>query len=139
MRPVIVNQNFSAEPDMVFNAWLTPDIIKNWLFKSKTNEISEVHIDARVDGAFSILEITDTGEEIDHFGKYQQIKKPNLLVFTLEVPKHFDGKTCVTIKIRPLAQGCTLAFMQTGVAPEIVEGNWIQMLQQLKFVLDGEY
>ena len=139
MRPVIVNQNFNAAPELVFDAWLKPEIIKKWLFKSETNHISEVHIDLRIGGDFSILEITEHCDKIDHFGQYQQIDKPNLLAFTLEVPRHFAGKTCVTIKIRPLPQGCTLTFMQTGVVPEIVEANWIQMLQQLKFVIDGEY
>jgi hypothetical protein len=44
----------------------------------------------------------------------------------------------VAIEIVPDESGCTLALMQTGVAPNIVEESWIKMLEQLKLMLENQ-
>lgn len=76
------------------------------------------------------------GEDIDHFGEYQQIERPNCLVFTLEVPWHFPGVTRVSVEISPVPGGCVMRFTQTGVKPEVTEGSWREMFTTLATVLD---
>lgn len=137
MRPVQVIQYFNAPPATVFNAWLDEGIIKQWLFKSNSNEITQVTIDARVGGRFSILEKAGN-EYIDHFGNYLMMEPPLQLAFTLQVPHHFTGVTRVLISIEPNNTGCILTFLQTGVAPEVTERHWQQMLQRLAAILEGE-
>ncbi len=105
----------------MFDAWLTPAIIRRWLFASASNEIREVKTDPRVGGAFSILERSE-GQDIDHFAAYQQIERPNSLVFTLEVPWHFPGVTRVSVDIAPTPDGCVMRFTQTGVKRDVTEG-----------------
>src|SRR5689334_5999900 len=100
MRPVQVIQYFEAPPATVFNAWLDEAMIKRWLFKSDSNEITQVTVDARPGGAFSILEKAGNAY-IDHFGKYLLMQPPLQLAFTLEVPRHFPGVTHVMISIEP--------------------------------------
>ncbi|MDB5110793.1 MAG: hypothetical protein JWR67_1907 [Mucilaginibacter sp.] len=131
LRLVYINQLFNASVETVFDAWLKPEVIKGWLFKSATNQIIDVKIDAKVGGRFSIVERSKNGETIDHFGTYRQFERPNLLIFTLEVPRHFPGVSTVTVDLQPTTNGCELNFTQTGVEPAIVEDNWREMLQQL--------
>jgi uncharacterized protein YndB with AHSA1/START domain len=135
LRLVYVNQLFNASAETIFDAWLAPDMIKRWLFKSETNEIIDVKVNARTYGSFSILERSENGEMIDHFGHYQQFERPNLLIFTLEVPKKFPGVSTVTVDLQSTAIGCELNFTQTGVEPEMVEDNWRDMLQQLSDIV----
>jgi uncharacterized protein YndB with AHSA1/START domain len=131
LRLVYINKLFNTSAETVFDAWLQPEMIKNWLFKSATNQIIDIKIDAKAGGRFSILERSENGETIDHFGIYQQFERPNLLIFTLEVPRHFPGVSTVTVDLQPTANGCELNFTQTGVEPDIVEDSWREMLQQL--------
>ena len=132
--PVRVERAFSVPAARVFDAWLDPPIVKQWLFRDATNEIADAQISAKVGGKFSIVERANR-EIIDHFGEYLEIERPRRLVFTLEVPKHFPGITRVTIHLTPTPNGCALALTQTGVSPEVTTGPWQTMLDTLAKVL----
>lgn len=135
MVPVHLIQHFSASSATVFDAWLKPELIRLWLFKSPGGEIIDTEIEAKPGGRFSILEQNEKKEYIDHFGKYQEINRPGRLVFSLKVPKHFMGETRVVVQIEEESQGCLLTFTQTGVDREKTESSWRDMLTQLKHVL----
>src|ERR1700754_3296659 len=74
--PVKISWLFRSSPEVIFDAWIKPEIIKKWLFKSPFNEIIEVTADTSAGGAFSIVELTETGDFIDHFGRYLQVDRP---------------------------------------------------------------
>jgi len=132
---VHIEHTFTQSPEQIFNAWVRPQIIKKWLFKSDKNKIVHVINDPKPNGAFSILEKTEQGELIDHFGKYYIIQKPWFLSFSLVAPKHFKGVTVVDITINPKEDGCQLTFNQTGVDPKIVEDSWKKMFSELDKVV----
>ena len=136
LEPVNVNKKFSQTAEAVFDAWLKPEIVCQWMFVGPNNKILHVHIDERIGGKFSILELSDTGEKIDHYGEYFIIDKPHELSFTLQVPRHFPGVTHVSIKLAPLASGCLLQFTQTGIDRKVIEQNWKDMFDKLAEVLD---
>lgn len=105
------------------------------MFVSGTNEIVEVKSDRRVGGRFSILE-RNHGEMIDHYGFYREINRPHRLVFTLEVPKHFPGATCITVEITRQNGGSQMAFTQTGVDPKITQDIWRSMFDTLASLIE---
>ncbi len=121
---------FTARPDAVFDAWITPEVMRRWLFKGPSNEILQPEVDARAGGKFSILERAG-GEEIDHFGTFETVDRPRRLIFTLEVPKHFPGVTRVTVDLEPTTGGALMRFTQTGVEREVTEGAWRDMFEAL--------
>jgi uncharacterized protein YndB with AHSA1/START domain len=130
---VSIEVNLQASAEWVFDAWTKPEIMKEWLFRSDANEIVEIKNELQPGGAFSILEKSEDGTLIDHFGRYQLIDRPNQLDFSLEVPEHFEGETRVEVTITSTDQGCKLLFSQRG-APEVVEQNWRDMFQRLNDV-----
>jgi uncharacterized protein YndB with AHSA1/START domain len=136
MEPVHLTEHFRVSPEILFDAWLRPDLIRLWLFKSQTNEIAAPPAYPKKGDDFSILEWNGR-EFIDHFGTYLEILRPSRLVFTLSVPKHFMGITQVTVDIQPDDTGSLLTFIQRGVDRAVTEGNWRDMLQQLKQVING--
>ena len=132
-KPVHVTRMFDTTPQTIFDAWIHPAIMKKWMFKSATNEIINIDLDLKNGGKFSILELAD-GKTIDHYGEYLEIKMPHRLKFTLEVPEHFPGVTEVTVSITSVSDGCELELVQVGVAPEVTERNWKDMLNKLEEV-----
>ena len=130
---LVLSRFFSVEPYAVFDAWTKPELMKSWLFKSPDNEIISVKTDLKVGGKFSILEL-DKNEKIDHFGEYLEIERPNKLVFTLEVPRHFSGVSKVSIEIRDKQNGCELIFSQSGIDTSKTKESWEIMLEMLKAV-----
>jgi len=136
INPVKVGQVYKFCPEIIFDAWVDPGMIRKWLFVGPTSEIINIEIDPVAGGKFSILELEqNNGEHIDHFGKYKKVDRPHNLEFTLSVPKHFKGETSVNIEIIPQPGGCHLQLTQMGVPPETTEKNWRDMLAQLNSVL----
>lgn len=135
--PVHVRHFYRISPEFIFDAWLKPEIISKWLFVGPSSEITGIAMNPVVKGNFSILEFErSNGDYIDHYGEYLEIARPNRLVFTLSVPKHFPGVTCVTIQIKSKITGCELILIQTGVSPDKTESQWGEMLQQLDKVIE---
>ena len=136
---VDLSYRFLAPAEIVFNAWINEELIRKWLFIGPTSEIVNVKIDLKLHGKFSILEPEKSNNEyIDHYGEYLEINKPNKLVFTLCVPKHFPGETKVHIEISKRNPGCELKLLQTGVPKDVTEESWEKMLEQLKLTLENQ-
>ena len=134
--PVEVHAAYDVAPEVIFDAWIIPALIRKWLFVGPTSEIVNVVSDLKTGGEFSILELERTNKEYsDHFGRYQLIDRPTQLVFTLSVPKHFSGETTVRIDIKKTASGCELTLTQTGVSKNKTARSWKDMLKQLKKVV----
>jgi uncharacterized protein YndB with AHSA1/START domain len=131
-----IQQFFKASPELVFDAWSNPELIKQWMFRSDTNEILHVHNYLQPNGAFSIVEKTQDGTHIDHFGKYFWIVKPYRLSFSLKVSKHFSEVTSVSVSIDSKEEGCELNFQQTGVKSDIMEKSWYNTFSYLHSLLN---
>lgn len=129
-----LNRHYDAIPEVVFDAWIKPEIMRQWLFANGNNELIDIIVDARKGGRFRILELNQ-GQQIDHYGVYIEVQRPLRLAFTLEVPWHFKGVTIVTISVFPEEGGSHLIFTQTGIDREITEDSWNQMLDRLGGVL----
>ena len=139
MEPVQLKFSFKATALAVFDAWTKPEIMNKWLFNGPTSEIINTELHLKNGGGFSILELEETNNAfIDHFGKYREILKPSKLIFTLSVPKHFEGETLVNILIESTSEGCEMTFVQTGVDKSVTEKNWIDMFKKLKKIVDGK-
>jgi uncharacterized protein YndB with AHSA1/START domain len=83
---VRVSRPFSAPPERVFDAWLDPSKIRDWMKAPARkfgldDEVTHVAVDARVGGAFSFV-VRRQGQDIEHNGKYLEIDRPRRLVFT---------------------------------------------------------
>jgi uncharacterized protein YndB with AHSA1/START domain len=131
---VQITRTFAASPELLCEAWLDPDLVQRWMFASPTNHI-RAKTERRPGGAFSVTE-WDGGEQIEHFGTYLEITDPRRVVFTLEVPKHFEGVSQVMVEIAPYAAGAAMMFVQTGVDKNVTEEHWRQMFVTLAAVLD---
>lgn len=106
-----VTQHFAVAAERVFDAWLTPELIGQWMFGPalREEEVVRLTVDARVGGAFSFM-VRRQGQEIDHIGEYLEMDRPRRLVFTWGVRGHSDDQSRVIIDITPLTQGCELTL-----------------------------
>jgi len=136
---VLIRQTLAASAEAVFDAWVTPSIMKRWMFISDDgdNDIYKVQTDLRVGAAYSILEWTGS-EDIDHFGHYREIDRPHRLAFSLESPKHFKGRTSVTVTIEPQGSLTLLTFRQAGIGPSVVGKPWSRMFDMLAQLLGDD-
>ena len=110
-----VTRHFEASPERVFDAWLDPGQVGEFLFATPTGRRVCVDVDARVGGEFRIDE--QRGEMIaEHFGTYLEIDRPRRLVFAFGTHRE-HAPTRVTIEIVARGAGCEL-MLTHEMSPE---------------------
>jgi uncharacterized protein YndB with AHSA1/START domain len=100
-----VSRRFDASPEEVFDAWLDPQLAREW-FAPGLGEMTRVEIDARVGGTFWLAQRRQD-QVAEHTGEYLEIDRPRRLVFTWRTPPLPDSSR-VIIEIQPLKDGCEL-------------------------------
>lgn len=110
-REIRVSHRFSASAERVFDAFLDPHKAGQFLFATPTGRNVRCELDARVGGAFKIVDRRD-GEDVEHLGTYLELERPHRIVFSFSAPKYGSDVSTVTIEIKPLAQGCALTLSQ---------------------------
>ena len=135
LTPARITRSFAAAPEILFDSWVQPQRMRRWMFVGGANGIEKVTSDRRIGGQFSVLERSG-GQLIHHYGRYRLIDRPNRLVFTLSVPRHFPGVSCVTVDIAPCDEGALMTFTQTGVDRSITEAGWRAMFEALARVIE---
>lgn len=129
---ICVSRHFKATPEQVFDAWLDPNHVGNWLFATPTGQMVRVEIEARVGGHFILVDRRD-GEDVEHVGEYLKIQRPQRLAFSFAVPKYSKEATQVHVDLAPVATGCELTLTHQGVYAEYAE----RTQQGWSNILDG--
>ncbi|WIG98097.1 SRPBCC domain-containing protein [Myxococcus sp. SDU36] len=122
---VRVTRQFDASPERVFDAWLNPEMVGQWMIGAsvRDEEVLRLAIDARVGGTFSFF-VRRVGEELDHVGTYLEIDRPRRLVFTWHIDKEEDALSRVTVEISPRATGCELTLTHE------MDAKWAEYTRQ---------
>jgi uncharacterized protein YndB with AHSA1/START domain len=112
---VRVSRPFSAPPERVFDAWLDPSKIRDWMKAPARkfgldDEVTHVAVDARVGGAFSFI-VRRQGQDIEHKGEYLEIVRPRRLVFTWRFAQAPSAVSRVTVELT----GVTLALTHESI------------------------
>ena len=121
---------FAASPDDLFDAWLQPNLLRRWMSFTGDGGAQDVIANHRVGGLFWIRE-RDGAALRDRYGEYHSIERPRRLVFSLHVPEHFPGTTCVNVSLAPGPNGTVMSFIHTGVRNGPVEATWRRMFDRL--------
>ena len=98
-----VERTIKAPPEDVFNAWLNPDMLRQFMMPAAGMSVPKASNDPKEGGRFEI--IMQAGEdEIPHAGTYREINPHSRLVFTWESPYSVDDST-VTLTFAPVQDG----------------------------------
>jgi uncharacterized protein YndB with AHSA1/START domain len=136
-----VTHHFTVSPEKIFDAWLDPVLIGQFMFGPalREEEIVSLRVDARVGGAFSFL-VRRQGTEIDHIGEYLEVDRPHHLVFTWAVRQDVPDVSRVVIDIITAPTGATLTLTHempvnwTDFIPQS-QAAWTKMLNALEPIL----
>lgn len=80
-REIVVTRIFNAPPRIVFQAWTTPELFKQWwLPKSMGMTLESCEMDVRTGGGYRLV----FGGGIPFHGRYIEVTPPSRLVWTNE-------------------------------------------------------
>ncbi len=113
-RSLRLTRRFEASPERVFDAWLDPAKMRQWLFAMPGDEAWSAQRDARTGGRWAIT-AKRGGADYVASGEYLEITRPYKLVFTFQMLQFSPNADTITVEIEPDGDGCQLTFTQSGV------------------------
>ena len=117
---------FEASPERVFDAWLVPRTLGQWMFGPRVRQenVVRLDVDPRVGGSFS-LKVERNGQIVDHVGQYLEIERPRRLVFIWAVKgESDDAPSQIHIDIAASSSGCVLTLVHT------MDAKWADYAQR---------
>lgn len=139
-RAARVTHHFDALPDDVFDAWLDPALLAQWMFDPGYREqrADEISLDARVGGVFT-FKLSRDGMPITYTGTFMEITRPLRLVLTWQIVGR-GNETLVDVSFEARGGGTFLTLVhQLGQLPtrivEEVERDWHADLSTLAELL----
>ncbi|MEO8365003.1 MAG: SRPBCC domain-containing protein [Pseudoxanthomonas sp.] len=135
---VRLSHYFEASPEHVFDAWLVPRTLGQWMFGPRVRDenVVRLDVDPRVGGSFS-LKVERDGKLVDHVGQYLEIERPHRLVFSWAVKDESDDAPSeVHIDINAAGSGCVLTLNHRMDAKwsdyaDLTRKGWATMLDAL--------
>ena len=133
MTGVRVEKRFRHPRERVFDAFLDPTHVGEWLYATPTGVMEHVRYEPRPGGVIELFE--RRGEELaEHHGVFIEIDRPHRIVF--ETRYADDPSIIVTVTFRPAGDGC-LVVLEHALPDEwahFVEGaskGWTMILDGL--------
>jgi uncharacterized protein YndB with AHSA1/START domain len=132
-----VEREIPASIERVFDAWLHPQSVREWMRPGPGMTVPNVAIDAKVGGKYLIV-MASPERELPHEGEYQVIDRPNKLVFTwISEPA---GSSVVTILFEKVSDTSTRVVLvheklPTEQSRDGHAGGWEAILGELERTL----
>ena len=135
---VSVTKTIHAPIEKVFDAWLNPEMLSQFILPMPGMPQPQIVTDAHEGGKFTIImQVGDN--KVAHTGQYLEISRPNKLVFTWESPCSTEGST-VTLKFSNMGENKTnvdlthIKFIDEE-SRENHEAGWGHILECLNDIL----
>ena len=108
---VRIERTMHASPELVFRAFLEPDLIRRWIAPDEL-EIDKLTVDARVGGLLEVWHSMNGVSSGKFEGRFLKIDPPRELVYSwafvgTEPEKGEYYNTLVTVRLRPESEGQT--------------------------------
>ena len=134
---VVVRRTIPATADELFDAWLDPDSLAQWMHPGIAMR-STARVDARVSGAFEVVMHHPAGP-LRHHGIYRDIERNKKLVFTWVSDATHHTETLVTVEFNAAIDGTEIVVTHERI-PDHEAGlshtqGWTQALALLQDLL----
>ncbi|MFN8518746.1 MAG: SRPBCC domain-containing protein [Chloroflexota bacterium] len=144
-RELVVTRTVGAPPQVVFDAWTTPELFRRWWVpRSFPITLQSLEMDVRVGGGYRLV-FGHEGATMEFFGRYLEVAPPSRLVWTNDEDdggqtvttvtfEARDGTTLLTIHdLYPSAEALEAGTGSTDAMPESLD-----QLEELLATLDGD-
>ncbi|WP_166904825.1 SRPBCC domain-containing protein [Mycobacterium sp. DL440] len=138
---VRVQRLMPAEPDVVFDQWLDPESLLEWMCPRPVRCV-EVTVEPRVGGLVR-FDLDASGASVLTTGQFLAIERPRLLRFTWSNSNWIDptATSIVNVEFEPAGDGQTMMTIEHSLLPPEEFGNfhsgWTLTLEQLATFLEG--
>ena len=116
--PVILEFEFRAGPERVFDAWTLAAEIASW-WRDPDEFATEIwEGDLRPGGAWRVVFRGADGGKSSASGVYREVQRPSRLSFTWKPDWDDDPPTLIAFEIAPMRDGARLTLTHSGFSSE---------------------
>ncbi|MGV0735689.1 SRPBCC domain-containing protein [Mycobacterium syngnathidarum] len=132
---VRVRRLMPAAPDVVFDEWLDPESLREWMCPRPVRCV-EVDVDPRVGGLVR-FDVDDSGTRVLITGQFLAIERPRVLRFTWSNSDWSDPTvvSIVNVEFEPAGDGQTLMSIEHSLLPpeefDSFHSGWLLTFEQL--------
>jgi uncharacterized protein YndB with AHSA1/START domain len=130
-----VRRTIKATPEQVYNAWLDPAIMSQFMAGGSDQIVAEARSDARVGGGFYVLMRAE--KDVPHQGIYKALTPHSRIVFTWDSP-YSPADSEVELLFTPVEGGTEVVLNQVKFLSEGARdghiGGWTNILERLATV-----
>lgn len=96
---ILITREFDAPAGLVFDVWTTPEHVRNW-WGWETDPMTVCEIDLRVGGKWRFVAVNEDYGEVDFYGEYLEIDRPQRLVSTEVFAPYPDSPAVNTLTLK---------------------------------------
>lgn len=96
---ILIERQFDAPAELVFEVWTTPEHVPNW-WGWETDPMTVCEIDLRVGGKWRFVAVNEDYGEVDFYGEYLEIDRPQRLVSTEVFAPYPDSPAVNTLTLQ---------------------------------------
>lgn len=144
--PVIVEADFAANVTRLFQAWTSPEDIKQW-FGADEGGPESAKLELKVGGSWEFVFAEKDGQTDSLAGKYLRIEKDKRLEFTWVHTRSFaDGKkevspeSIVTLSFEQRENGSFARLIHESISTESsrmnIGGGWGTSMEKMKALIE---
>ncbi len=146
---VHVSRFIRAPRERVFEAWIKPELRRQWWYSDKGEQLTSCEIDARVGGRYCQQQIggcdaSDTANDYEWImeGEFTEVVSPERLVFTWNVnhPDEPPNEEIVTVEFAEVEGGTEVVIKHEGIVStrlrDGTEEGWTKLLESQASVLE---
>jgi uncharacterized protein YndB with AHSA1/START domain len=115
---LILKRMLNAPPERAFQAWTTPEHVRQWMCPEPGMSVPLATMDLRVGGKYRIQMKTPDGEFFTAVGVFKEVKPPERLVYTWDYEK--DGSGAEFGEVEGKTSLITVEFLKRGKGTEFV-------------------
>lgn len=148
---LVVKRLLNATPERVFEAWTSPEHIKQWMRPEPGMKVRSARMDLRVGGKFRIQMQMPDGEFFTAVGEFEEVKAPERLVYTWDWEKDGGGDefgevegrtTLITVEFFPRGEQTEIVLTHTRFAEverrDSHAGGWDRIVESFAKALEKE-
>jgi uncharacterized protein YndB with AHSA1/START domain len=107
---ILITREFDAPRHLVYRAWTTPDLIKQW-WSGDRGKVTSIEVDLRVGGAWRYVMIANGGFEVAFHGEYLELVGDERIVSTEVFEAMPDHPAVSTLVLTETGQRTTINLL----------------------------
>jgi uncharacterized protein YndB with AHSA1/START domain len=113
---LVVRRTIRAPAARLFEAWTTPEHLRNWWGPSSSVACPEAEVDLRVGGRYRIANRFDDGKLVWIVGEFRAVSPPHELIYTWRIEPGPATTELVTVRFTPRGQSTEVVVVHESIA-----------------------